>query len=84
MMDTTYDLDKATRSGRRSDSYVRRQQNVSACEDDLAGHKFGRECQGEVVNIGWMDGSGWDAGAGGVITSAKDMVSQLSVSVRSS
>lgn len=51
--------------------------NVSACVADLGGRKFGKECQGEKVNIGWMTGSGWDAGAGGVITTANDMVSPL-------
>lgn len=75
MNDTTYDLDKASRNGRRSDSWMRRGMNVSASVHDLERNEFGKACQGEVVNIGWMKETTRDAGAGGVITSAKDMVS---------
>lgn len=81
MNDTTYDVDKAIRSGRRSDSFMRRHQNVSACVDDVDGTKFGKSCQGEMVNIGWMKETMRDAGAGGVISSARDMASCLHVFV---
>jgi hypothetical protein len=53
---------------------MRRGMNVSACVHDLERNAFGKACQGEVVNIGWMKETTRDAGAGGAITSAKDMV----------
>jgi CubicO group peptidase (beta-lactamase class C family) len=75
MNDTTYDVQEASRTGRRADSFMRRNMNLSACMDDLKGKTFGKRCQGDVVDIGWMKDTTRDAGAGGLITSARDMVS---------
>jgi hypothetical protein len=48
--------------------------DLLACVQDLEGKALSRKCLGESVNIGPTPGGEMIAGAGGVVSSAKDMV----------
>jgi CubicO group peptidase (beta-lactamase class C family) len=64
----------------RSDAFVRRGMDLLACVQDLEGTTFSGKCLGESVNIGPTPGGEMIAGAGGVVSSAKDMVCAGSLS----
>lgn len=74
MNGTTYDGEQARRSGRRSDSFVRTGMDLEACLAELEGTRIGKKCQGELVDVGFVHEGRMNAGPGGVITCAKDMV----------
>ncbi|WVQ81202.1 hypothetical protein IAT38_003324 [Cryptococcus sp. DSM 104549] len=66
----------ALESGHRSDGFLRVGRNLTACNVEWkAKGEVGKECLGEAGSIGWWtDGDSlFEAGPGGVTTSAKDM-----------
>lgn len=77
MVDTTYDTEKATASGQRSDSFARKGMCLDGCMEDLDNPRIRKEYQGELVNVGFLPQGAMSAGFGGIITSAKDMVRLL-------
>ncbi|KAJ9096125.1 hypothetical protein QFC20_006500 [Naganishia adeliensis] len=82
-MNDTYldeDLHVATRTGRRSQGFARKDQEVAACAEDEARHGFSDECLGTKVNIGHFDPSlEKAAGHWGIVSSVKDMSTWLQV-----
>lgn len=70
MTQTTYSPTRAN----RSDAFVRKGMDVEACAEDLSGKSLSMECLGESVNIGFMREGPMNAGPGGVVSSARDMV----------
>ncbi|KAL7419235.1 hypothetical protein Q5752_006072 [Cryptotrichosporon argae] len=77
---TTYDAAGARASGNRTDSYVRVGKDATACRASWETGRVNRTaCRGLRRGIGWWtqgDGLG-EAGAGGVISSARDMTKWL-------
>lgn len=85
---TTYDLTSATESGRRADGNIRQGRNMTRCAEFLQGldwskipqdrdFKVDPSCMGDRKSIGWptRGEAPSQAGPGGVITCARDMVS---------
>lgn len=87
MNDTYYKIDAARATGRLVGGTARKNVDVKTCFDTLIGdgkwpgkkhNKLPESCYGDVVDIGWFTSNEQiNAGAGGVITCAKDMVSLL-------
>jgi CubicO group peptidase (beta-lactamase class C family) len=75
MVDTTFNGERAFSSGRRSDAFVRKGMNLDGCMHDIDKAEIGKECQGELVNVGFLPQGAMSAGFGGIISCAKDMVS---------
>lgn len=70
MTQTTYSPARTN----RSDAFVRKGMDVEACVEDLSGKMLSMECLGESVNIGFVREGAMNAGPGGVVSSARDMV----------
>lgn len=71
------DLQTATRNGRRSQGFARKNQDVYACAEDEARQGSSDECLGVKVNIGHFDPSlEKAAGHWGIVSSVEDMVSR--------
>lgn len=80
MSSTTYNATLAEASGRRTDGFTHVGQNVTRCRERSKGAKhMDKSCHGTVKSIGWWEeGNGLaNAGAGGVISSGKDIVRTL-------
>jgi CubicO group peptidase (beta-lactamase class C family) len=80
-MNNTYfdeDLHVATRTGKRSQGFARRDQDVDACAEEEAREGFSAACLGKKVNIGYFDPAlEHAAGHWGIVSSVKDLVSPI-------
>lgn len=80
MTHSYYNSTEATLTGDRADSFLREGIDPNACAE--AWERTGRlsdVCLGKGVDVGWWtEGDGvFEAGAGGIVTCARDMVSQV-------
>lgn len=77
MSASTYNATLARATGRLTDGFSHTGQNITLCKEKSKGAKHQQKsCHGKVESIGWWaEGDGLEnAGAGGVITSATDIV----------
>lgn len=80
MNDTYFDVDLpvATRTARRSQGFARKYQDLEECIRDEEREGFSVACLGTKVNIGHFDPIMEKyTGHWGIVSSIKDMVSQL-------
>lgn len=79
MTSTTYDHKKAAATGHRTDGFTHRHVNITQCAAKSTVAKRDASCHGEPAPFGWYTyGDGIDiAGAGGVVSSLRDVTKWL-------